>query len=259
MFYYLLVIFVVTNVVVGQEMLNGNCLDYPAFEYFRYSPSLNYDPKKGIDGQQCALLCSESSMQHAGVVAMKYCLCAPDVDFDLIRSIAKVTDELCKENDDYLAYYRGKERNKIENLFIKSNKEVAIVYEEIYFEISSSNVNIEYSLDFGDGSDHTEWSTANTLQHRYYMSGTFVVNVHARLTEKPEEVVTEITSIKIEAELQNDNVQMTCPTVVEPGDVADCNVTVTVGTQLQMKMDFGDGIFTPLINLPGLSNYHQLS
>ena len=236
----------------GQDVINGDCLDYPAFEYFRYSPSLGYDPLKGVDGPQCAQLCSESAMPNAGVVAKKYCLCARDTELEAIKSIPKVTNELCTQSDDYVSYFRGKSKNKIENLAVKPDKEVAVIDEEVYFELSSSNTDVEYSLDYGDGSDHTEWSSANALRHRYYMSGTFVINVHARtLTGKPKNVVSEMASIKIEGEVQNENVHMACPTVVEPGDLVDCNITVTVGTQLQMKMDFGDGVFTPMINLPG--------
>lgn len=235
----------------GQEVINGDCLDYQAFDYFRYSPGIGYDPLKGVDGPQCAQLCSESSMPHAGVVAGKYCLCARDSELDAIKSIGKVHQDLCKSNDDYVGYYRGKARNKIEKLAVKLDKDVASIDEEVYFELSSSSSDVEYSLDYGDGSDHSEWSAANALRHRYYMSGTFVVQVHARLAEKPQNVLTEIASIRIEAEVQSDNLHMTCPTVLEPGELIDCNVTITMGTQLAMKMDFGDGVHTPLMNLPG--------
>ncbi len=236
---------------LGQDVVNGDCLDFQAFDYFRYSPGIGYDPFKGIDGPQCAELCSESSMPHAGVVLNKYCLCAREAELEAIKSIAKVTGELCRTSDDYVKYFRGKSKNKIENLSVRPNPEVAVIDQEVLFDISSSNTNIEYSLDYGDGSDHTEWSSANALRHRYYMSGTFVISVHARLTERPQQVVTEKSSIRIEGEVQNDHLNMTCPTVVEPGDLVDCNITISMGTQLTMKMDFGDGISTAMIDLPG--------
>lgn len=246
---------------LAQDVFNGDCLDFQAFDYFRYSPGIGYDPLKGIDGPQCAELCSESAMPHAGVVLNKYCLCAREAEIEAIKSIAKVTSELCKQSDDYVKYYKGKSKNTIENLSVKPNPEVAVIDQEVLFDISSSNTDIEYSLDYGDGSDHTEWSSANALRHRYYMSGTFVISVHARLTERPQQVITEKSSIRIEGEVMNDNVQMTCPTVVEPGDLVDCNITITMGTQLTMKMDFGDGVTTAMIDLPGkliVSNMLQL-
>lgn len=240
------------SVTIGQDVLNGDCLDFQAFEYFRYSPGQWYDPMKGIDGIRCAQLCSDSLMPHAGVVARKYCLCSRESEFDAIKTIPKVTGELCQRSDDYVAYYRGKAQNKVKKLKVKADKEIAVIDEEVFFELSSGNPDIEYSLDFGDGSDHSEWSAANELRHRYYMSGTFVVTVYARIADKPKTLVTEMTTITIEGEVKNDNVLMACPTVVEPGDMVDCNLTLAMGTKMQMTMDYGDGVYTPMINLPGM-------
>lgn len=233
------------------DISSGDCLDYHAFDYFRHSPSFGYDPDKGIDGAQCARLCSESNMPHAGLVMKRYCLCARDSEYPNIKSIAKVADELCTNSDYYVRYFPGVIKKKIHKLSIRPSKDTALTVEDVYFELSVANTNVEYSLDFGDGSDRTEWSVSSLIKHQYYISGLFTVTVYARLHDNPKEVAREITTIKIHSEIQNENVQVDCPGVLEPYDNVDCNITMFTGTDLQMKMDFGDGYFTNLTNLPG--------
>lgn len=235
----------------AQDLLSGDCLDFQAFDYFRYSPNFGYDPIGGISSDDCMRLCTESSYPHAGLVNEKYCLCAPESEIQIIKSIAKVTAELCKTSDEYLTYYKAKPKNSIKNLSLKPDKDVLMLDEEVLFDLYSEGLDIEYSVDFGDKSDRTEWSTANTLKHRYYMTGTFIPRIYARQTHSKHIVVEELTTISVQKEIQQENVQMVCPPVVEPGDVSVCNVTIMMGTLLQMKIDFGDGISSPLTNIPG--------
>ena len=237
--------------VQAQDLLNGDCLDFQAFDYFRYSPNFGYDPVGGISSDDCMRLCTESSYPHAGLVNSKYCLCAPESEIQIIKSIAKVTAELCKQSDEYLTYYKAKPKNSIKNLALKADKDVLMLDEEVRFDLYSEGLDIEYSVDFGDKSDRTEWSTANTLKHHYYMTGLFNPKIYARQTHSKHIVVEELTTILVQKEIQPENVQMVCPPVVEPGDVSVCNVTITMGTLLQMKIDFGDGISTSLTNIPG--------
>lgn len=236
----------------GQDIGNGDCLDFSAFNYFRFSPVLTYDPNEGIGGVECAQLCTASTLPHAAVVLKKYCLCARDDDLAAIKAIAKVTDELCDQSDHYVRYYQGTRSNRVEKLSLKADRERAEINEEVTFDLSVANgADVEYSLNYGDGSDSTEWSTANTLRHRYLCSGLFTPKVSARLINQRSVMATEIGTIRIQKAVNSDNINLECPTVVEPGENVDCNVTVRLGTELQMKMDFGDGTFTKWINLPG--------
>lgn len=239
------------------DLSNGDCLDFDAFNYFRHSPGFGYDPDKGIDGFECSKLCSDSNMPHAGLVQNRYCLCARESSFEEIRGIAKVTDELCTTTDYYVRYYRGELKQKISGLSVKPNKDSALISEEVFFELTATNDNVEFSVDFGDGSDASEWSISSSLKHQYFMSGMFTVTVNARLANKPEEIALEVASIRIQAEIQNENLQVHCPTVVEPFDNVDCNITLVSGTQMQMKMDFGDGYYSNFTNLPGLFNHRH--
>lgn len=230
---------------------DGDCLDFQSYEHFRYSPNAHYNPVSGIDGVECARICSESSLPHAGLIDRRYCLCASDMEADSIRVIPKVTSDLCDQNDYYMRYYRGEPRGAIHSLKIRLRKDIFLVEDDIYFDlVSDATGPLEYKIDFGDNSDLIDWTPANTLRHSYYLSGTYVVTVEARLITRPDVMIKQIRHIRIESKVNNDHLKIECPKVVEPDDKVDCKVLIKSGTQMQMKIGYGDGEQSDMINLP---------
>lgn len=235
-----------------QQFNDGDCLDYRSFNHFRYSPNANYDPNKGINGSECARICSESNLPHAGLVSQKYCLCASPEDFQSIRSIPKVSNHLCDEGDLYLRYFRGEPIGQIDELTIALRKKIHLVDDEVYFDLKSiANGPIEYSIDFGDGNDRIEWNPARTYKHRYHLADKYLVQVQARLVEKPNIRIKQTHQLRIHSKIRNDSVKVSCPKIAEPDDRIDCDITITIGTLMQMLIDFGDGYQSKMINLPG--------
>ncbi|OTF83451.1 hypothetical protein BLA29_006380, partial [Euroglyphus maynei] len=230
---------------------DGDCLDFHSYEHFRYSPNAHYNPGSGIDGVECARICSESSLPHAGLIDRRYCLCASDLEADAIRVIPKVTSDLCDQNDYYIRYYHGEPQGVIHSLKIRLRKDVLFVEEDIYFDlVPDATGPLEYKIDFGDDSDSIDWTPANTLKHYYHLSGTYTVTVEARLITRPSVMIKQTRHIRIESKVTNDHLKIECPKVVEPDDKVDCNVLIKSGTRMQMKIGYGDGEQSGLINLP---------
>ena len=212
-----------------------------------------YDPEKEMDGQLCASLCSNVWMPFAGVVLKKHCLCAYEHDRTAIESIERVDDAFCEKSDEYVRFYKGKVIHPIVGLAIKSRVEEAHIDEEVSFDLSIiSGDEVEFSVDFGDGIDPTDWSGDLEVKHKYYVPGHHMVVVFAR---QPQHLMrpirSEVTYIRIISEVINENINFDCPRVVEPGDPAYCNLTITNGHQLQMSLDFGDGSPANWMPLPG--------
>lgn len=250
LFVFLLTVFVIQ--CRARLAIDGDCLDSQSFDIFRYSPYATYDPNKWIDGRECARICSESLLPHAGVVGKKYCLCAADSALEEIKTIPKVNGKLCDDTDYYLRYYRGEPKGKIEKLTIKFRKEYHFIEEEVFVDLTTiSNGNVEYLVDFGDGSDLLDWSPSTSIKHTYFLSGTYTITVQARLIDKPEVIIKQTEPLKIHYNVGEKYLKMSCPKVVEPDDKVDCNVTVIVGTDMQMQINHGDGFYTGFINLPG--------
>lgn len=242
----------ITPLIAAQALTDGDCLGYTSFDYFRQSPG-GYDPSNQMDGQLCASLCSKVWMPLAGVVLKRYCLCAYEQDRPAIQSIDKVPNELCDKSDEYVRYYSGKVIHPIVGLTLKSQKEEVSVDEEVRFDVSiNSGEEVEFSIDFGDGGDPTEWSTDMTAKHKYFAPGYYMVVVFARQPQYlMRSTVSEVTYIRVIAELLNENIHFKCPKVVEPGDPAFCNLTITSGQRIEMSVDFGDGSGAPFIPIPG--------
>lgn len=246
----------ITPIIVAQ-LSDGDCLGYTSFDYFRQSAGL-YDPEKEMDGLLCASLCSRVWMPFAGVVLKKHCLCAYEHDRTAIESIERVDNSLCDNSDEYVRFYKGKVILPIAGLAIKSRRAEARIDEEIVFDVSIlSGDEVEFSVDFGDGTDPTEWSGGLEVKHKYFVPGHYMAVVFAR---QPHHLMrpirSDFTHIRITSEVINENVNFDCPRVVEPGDAAFCNLTITNGHQLQMSLDFGDGSPANWIPLPG-QFYHS--
>ncbi|CAG2103799.1 unnamed protein product, partial [Medioppia subpectinata] len=248
-FVCLVYIFSLTPILSAQVLTDGDCLGYASFDYFRQSPG-GYDSADRMDGQLCAALCAKVWMPYAGVVKHQHCLCAYEHDRPNIEAIDKVSAELCDRSDEYVRYYEGKVMHPIVALAIKGSAEEAAVDQEVSFEVSvGSGEEVEYSVDFGDGTDPTDWSPTMTHQHRYFMPGQYMVVVFARQPEHlNRRVLSEITYIHVTSELVTENIHFKCPKVVEPGDPALCNLTVNAGQRMEMTVDFGDG--SPAVPIP---------
>lgn len=250
------IIFDTIDITIEQSfssLSDGDCLDFHSYDYFRYSPNGYYNPNTGLTGAECARICSESSLPHAGLISRRYCLCGSEHESDQIRLIPKVTSDLCDQNDNYMRYYRGEPTGRIDSLTIRLRKQILLIEEDIYFDlVSEANGPLEYRIDFGDGSDLIDWTPANTLKHYYHLSGTYTVRVEARLISKPDIRIKQIRQIRVESKISNDHLKIECPRVVEPDDKVDCNVLIKMGTQMQMKINYGDGEQSDLINLPDI-------
>jgi hypothetical protein len=243
----------ITPIILAQILSDGDCLDYTSFDFFRQSPG-GYDSSMEMDGKLCTALCANVWMPYAGVVSKRHCLCAYEHDRAAIENIPKVNSELCDTSDDYTRYFEGKVIHPITDLSISPSSEETQVDEEVNFDISiGSGEDVEFSVDFGDGTDPTEWSSETGIKHRYYVPGHYMIAVYARQPAYlKRRVVSEISWIQIITELQNENVEFNCPRVVEPGDPVLCNLTITSGQRLEMSVDFSDGSSSPLISLPGI-------
>ena len=244
----------ITPIIVAQVLSDGDCLGYTSFDYFRQSPG-GYDPSNEMNGELCASLCSKVWMPFAGVVLKRHCLCAYEQDMSAIESIEKVAIDLCDTSDEYVRYYRGKVIHPIVGLAIKAQREEVTIDEEIAFDLSvNSGEEIEFSVDFGDGSDPTDWGYEMQAKHKYFVPGRYMVVVFARQPQHlMRPTITEVTYIRVIGELHNENVNFKCPKVVEPGDSAFCNLSISSGQRLQLSVDFGDGSPAPFIPLPGNS------
>jgi len=243
----------ITPLILAQTLSDGDCLDYQSFDFFRQSPG-GYDSSKEMDGKLCSALCANVWMPYAGVVAKKHCLCAYEHDRASIENIDKVPNELCDTSDDYTRYFQGKVMHPIVGLAIRPSADEPNVEDEVTFDISiTSGEDVEFSVDFGDGTDPTQWKPETEVKHRYYVPGRYMVVVYARQPEYlKRRIASEIAYVQVMSELQNENIIFKCPRVVEPGDAALCNLTITSGQRLEMTVDFGDGSASPIIPLAGI-------
>ena len=239
----------ITPILIN-ALSDGDCLGYRSFDFFRHSPG-NYHSKNQIDGQLCASLCSDAAMPHAGVVGKRHCLCA--YESHSIQDIEIVPTELCQSSDDYTRYYQGKVIHPVTGLAIKPSKTKAKVEETIEFEISIvTGVDVEYSIDFGDGSEPTEWDSGTIKKHSFYQTGKYMVAVYAKQHQRfHRRIMSEYVWVDIVSKIHKKSVNFKCPKVVEPGDSTLCNLTVNNGHDLQMAISYGDETEAVNFNLPG--------
>lgn len=257
--FFLLYLYVLTPLLVnGFE--DGSCYTNESLPIFRYAPG-GYDPEQEpggpIDPVRCARLCADNEMPVSAIASRIYCLCAyADEAMAALDESPAISGADCEAGlEGYLRVYKGEIIHAVEGLQVSmSPSPVGFTDELVTFNVTlSRGVDVQFTLDYGDGTPETEWNaTRRSFNHTYHGSGYFRVKLYARQPSKLERrAVIKSLLVKIVDRVEMIDIDFRCFPVIEPEEDSGCNVTALGGQDLKAVLDFDDSSEPLEFEIPG--------
>lgn len=247
-----------TQVTSEATFNDGDCLSYEALNYFCHSPG-GYEVAK-IDLKSCSSLCGDFEYPFAGLVGKKYCLCANDVPTASKsdtsdkkgskggQGIKIVDSSLCDSDESAFVRFTKSTSfpGSINGLAITSSVPTAFIDDTVTFEVSTGSPtdgNIEYRVDFSDGTPPSPWSEKTKYDHIFRLPGKYQVKVHARLAKGEKDGMAAAAAsfqVGIVEKFEERDLDFECARLIEPGDPPGCNITVYSGQDVSLEVNWGD-------------------
>ncbi|GFS30627.1 uncharacterized protein NPIL_616041 [Nephila pilipes] len=163
---------------------DGDCVSLNGAEYFHYSPG-GYDPDTHVMSDvECRAKCGSFFLPYAGILRQKLCLCAKD---DKVEKVPIAPIEECGTNPDLLVFYRSNIIISVTGLSVKPSDDVVQTGTDVVFSMShDTGDDVEFTIDYGDGSSGTFNDVHDVLAHKYYVPGKYWVQVSAKPVGAPE-------------------------------------------------------------------------
>ncbi|GIY29651.1 polycystic kidney disease protein 1-like 2 [Caerostris darwini] len=228
---------------------DGDCIHINGAEYFHYSPG-GYDPGSHVMSDvECRAKCGSFFLPYSGILKQKLCLCAKD---DKVEKVPIAPIDECGTNPDLLVFYRSNIIISVTGLTVKPSDDVVQTATDVVFSMSyDTGEDVEFTIDYGDGSSGTFNDVHDVLAHKYYVPGKYKVQVSAKPVGAPESYrVLASTEVTVADSIEDKSVVFSCPPVVKPTVVVTCNLTTITGGFVTMEIDYGDESDKVVMGLP---------
>lgn len=104
-----------------------------------------------------------------------------------MENVPLAPPEECGTNPDLLVFYRSNIIISVTELSVKPSDDVVQTASDVIFTVShATGTEVEFTIDYGDGSFGTFSDIHDVLAHKYYVPGKYWVQVSAKPGGAPE-------------------------------------------------------------------------
>ncbi|GAB6020442.1 polycystic kidney disease 1-like 2 [Chamberlinius hualienensis] len=202
-----------------------------------------------LNPSACSSACQNNQFSYGGIQEGRFCLCADEIT-DLQEVNASLCDSPCSANttgssgwcggvNGVTSVYRAEGGVKFAGFSLTVSSSAISVHQAVTFFVELiSGYNVQYRIDYDDGSSETIANASGVFTHKYQLPGVYHPIVHGSDDFNPQKRISQSLTISVVQQLSQ--VRLDCPLISDPMENFVCNVSMLTGTTATLTIDRGD-------------------